>query len=623
MCGIVGLFNKKMVSEKLLIGMRDKLIHRGPDDAGIWINRDNRVGLAHRRLSIIDLSLAGRQPMSDLEGNVQLTFNGEIYNFKLLRKELEELGWRFKTGTDSEVIIHSFRQWGEDCVQKFNGMFAFGLYDVINNRFFLARDRLGKKPLYYIHAAQRFAFASEAKVLLLAQDRSWQLDPNAMNFYFTYGYIPGDMSIFQGIKKLLPGHCLSYDANSGELRSWAYWRPTPITHNDTMDIEELADNLEHLLEDSVRLRMISDVPLGVLLSGGLDSSMITAMAARISSQPVQTFTIAFPGGKTFDEGPYARLVARHFGTEHHELALTKDCGDIIGNVARHLDEPLADPSVLPTFLVSQLTRKHVTVALGGDGGDELFGGYAWYRGGLDAERLMHVVPRLLRQMAGAVANYLPVGFRGRNYILSISGDMCHHRIVCSSIFSEDMRRRLYTPLFFFEMENYLTVPETYMSKLWNHGGDTVQQMTLLDLLTFLPDDILFKVDRASMAYSLEIRAPWLDYRIVDFAMSRIPSKYKVNEADSRLLQKTLARRILPANLELNRKQGFVMPLHEWMAGKLGDIAVQAIAESDYARCFDLGFAAELLRGQRKGYSNGGRLFALLMFGLWLDGLRDG
>jgi asparagine synthase (glutamine-hydrolysing) len=628
MCGIVGLASKQeAVSAQILTAMIDRLRHRGPDDRGQWSSPDNRVGLGHTRLAIIDLSSAGHQPIQDGSGKLWLTFNGEIYNFQELRQELEQHGHRFHSNTDSEVVLHAYRQWGDDCVQRFNGMFAFGLYDVERHRIFLARDRVGKKPLYYHHGDSQFAFASEAKALLPLRNTNWPLDPQAVNFYFTFGYVPGEMCIFKDVHKLLPGNTLIYDLWSGECAVRPYWAP-PLPDSPSVGAAEhrsetLLAELETLLEDSVRLRLIADVPLGVLLSGGVDSSLVTALAARVSSRRVKTFTVTFPGAGHYDEGPYARLVADHFGTEHHELAMPSPDLDILRTVAWHLDEPLADPSIVPSFLVSRLTREHVTVALGGDGGDELFGGYAWYRRGLRVNRLLARMPGAVRRMAASLAGTLPVGRKGRNLVRALADDLCHYMISGYSDFDTALRRRLFPAAVRRELGDRLSAPEEYKRSLWLPHADAVLSMSVLDFRTFLQDDILFKVDRASMAYALEVRAPWLDHRIVEFALTRVPSALKVTIQGNRFLQRKLAKRLLPPSLDLDRKQGFVFPIHAWMAGEWGDVVLKLTRRYAVREWINPDLVRGLLNGQRRGLSNGNRLFSCLMFGLWLEGLQAG
>lgn len=624
MCGIVGMaLRNKGVDEEVVGAMVQRLRHRGPDDSGVWRNAASNVGLGHVRLSIIDLSPAGHQPMQDGSGRLWLTFNGEIYNFQSLRRELEQQGYQFRTNTDSEVILHGYRHWGENCVQRFNGMFAFCIYDEERQRLFFARDRVGKKPLYYHLWADGIAFASEAKAILPVRAGKWELDAGAVNAYFAYGYIPGSQSIFRDILRLPAASTMTYDLQSGQHSIKAYWSlPEPKQFNGAPpDREALLAEMEELLLDCVRLRLIADVPLGVLLSGGVDSSLITAAAARLSSSPIKTFTITFPGGGQYDEAPYAQLVASHFGTEHCVLPLPAADLSVLRTVAAHLDEPLGDPSILPTYLVSELTRQHVTVALGGDGGDELFGGYAWYRRGLNAMQRVRAAPRWLRRAAAAGVQALPPGTRGRNYISATADDLRHFMITNSLVFDAGMRRQLFAEPLRQALNGALQGPEGYKQKIWAATADDFYAMSTLDVRTFMQDDILVKVDRASMAFALEVRAPWLDVRMVEFAMRETPSVYKVDDASDRILQRELARRMLPAELDLQRKQGFVMPIHTWMAGAWGDETLQVVTDGEARAWLNRDYIAGLLQGQQQGRSNGVRLFTCLMFGLWLDSLQ--
>ena len=367
MCGIVGIASNAPQTQRswLAIG-RDAMTHRGPDDAGEWWSAEGRVGLAQRRLSIIDLSPAGHQPMHDASGLLSIVYNGEIYNFADLRDELIAKGYSFKSHSDTEVILAAYREWGTDCLQRFNGMFAFALHDARQQIMFLARDRAGEKPLFYHQANGVLRFASELKALLVDTDLPRRIEPEALDCYLAMGYVPGERCMLQGFSKLPPAHALVFALQTGQSRLWRYWQlPELVTAQSPQDEMALLDELETLLEDAVRRQMVADVPVGVLLSGGVDSSLITAMAVRASSK-VQTFTIGFPGHGKLDETEHARLIARHFGTRHTELMAEEATADLLPRLARQFDEPMADSSMIPTFLVSQLVRQHCTVALGGE-----------------------------------------------------------------------------------------------------------------------------------------------------------------------------------------------------------------------------------------------------------------
>ena len=372
MCGIVGIVSNTPQAQRLWLAIgRDAMTHRGPDDAGEWWSADGRVGLAHRRLAIIDLSLAGHQPMHDASGALTIIFNGEIYNFADLRNELVAKGHAFRSHSDTEVILAAYREWGTECLGRLNGMFAFALFDEGQQTVFLARDRAGEKPLFYSHLNGVLRFASELKALLADPASPRQIDPVALDCYLAMGYVPGDRCILQGFNKLPPAHALLFHLKTGHVKIWRYWQLPELGDAAQGPVDEAAllDELEALLEGAVRQQMVADVPLGVLLSGGVDSSLITAMAVRASSR-VQTFTVGFPGHGKLDETKHARLIARHFGTRHTELMAEDVSADLLPRLARQFDEPIVDSSMIPTFLVSQLVRQHCTVALGGDGGDE-------------------------------------------------------------------------------------------------------------------------------------------------------------------------------------------------------------------------------------------------------------
>jgi asparagine synthase (glutamine-hydrolysing) len=614
MCGIVGLASCISNHDpKQLAKIRDTMRHRGPDDAGVWFSDDGHVGLAHRRLSIIDLSTAGHQPMEDMSGKLCITFNGEIYNYQDLRRELEARGHQFRSASDTEVILEAYRAWGTNCLRHFNGMFAFCLYDAEKQSLFLARDRAGEKPLFYWHIPGKFVFASELKAIMADSAFPRQLDLQSLNYYLAYGYVPGNLCIFKGVYKLPQGHALLYNLRTQELFVWRYWQ-LPEPHPDARaSADDLITELERLLLDSVRLRLIADVPVGILLSGGIDSSLVTAMAARVSTKPVKTFTISFPGHGAYDEGPYARLVAQHFGTQHTELAAEPATVELLPMLARQYDEPMADSSMIPTYLVSRLIRNHATVALGGDGGDELFGGYPHHSWIQQQERIRRFIPRPIRQAIGnTVVNMVPVGVKGRNYIIGLMCDLSRSLAQPNVYFDAATRRRLLAPLGLTVRE---PAPESYKMDLCDKAQTPVQQATFLDFSTYLVDDILVKVDRASMLASLEVRAPWLDHRIIELAFGRVPDALRATETERKVLPRRLAERLLPPGLDLTRKQGFSIPLQAWFKDEWGKYFDQVLNEVDPA-LFNRQFINGLLTGQRLGLANTPRLFALTMFELW-------
>lgn len=616
MCGIVGIASwNSPVQVDVLARMRDTMIHRGPDDTGVWVAESGCTALAHRRLAIIDLSPSGHQPMVDEKGEVCIVFNGEIYNYRELRHELEQAGHQFRTASDTEVILTAYRAWGVKCLARLNGMFAFGLYDRGRQCLFLARDRAGEKPLFYAHLAGRFMFASELKALMADPTFPRELDVTSLQYYLAYGYVPGERCMLKGVHKLGQGQALLYDLTTDKIQRWHYWDLPPPGATTATSLADLESELESLLLDSVRLRMIADVPVGILLSGGVDSSLITAMAAQVSAKPVKTFTISFPGHGAYDEGPYARMVAEHFGTDHMELAAEPASVKLLPDLARQYDEPIADSSMVPTYLVSRLVRQHATVALGGDGGDELFGGYPHYSWIQQQERIRGGIPKLLRAAVGdAAAAWMPVGLRGRNYLLGFTADLSKSIAHVNLYFDRVTRARLLRPLILQEVLSDGT-PEAYRMALCNPAYSELRQTCEADFRTTMVDAYLVKVDRASMLNSLEVRLPWLDHRLIEFAFGKVPDRLRATIAERKILPRRLAKRLLPKSLDLTRKQGFSLPLASWLKGEWG-VFMQEVLESADCRLFDPLIVRSMLDGQRRGFSNSARLFALTMFELW-------
>jgi|Laugresbdmm110dd_1035094.scaffolds.fasta_scaffold00210_11 asparagine synthase (glutamine-hydrolysing) len=612
MCGIVGIVSNNPQAQRawLTIG-RDAMMHRGPDDSGEWWSGDGRVGLAQRRLAIIDLSPAGHQPMHDSSGTLSIVFNGEIYNFADLRDELIAKGHGFRSHSDTEVILAAYREWGTDCLSRFNGMFAFALFDARQHTVFIARDRAGEKPLFYHQANGVLRFASELKALLADSALPRRIDPEALDCYLAMGYVPGDRCMLQGFHKLPPAHALLFDLQTGQAKIWRYWQlPELATAQGTLEESALLDELEALLEDAVRRQMVADVPVGVLLSGGVDSSLITAMAVRASSQ-VQTFTIGFPGHGMLDETEHARLIARHFGTRHTELTAEDATANLLPRLARQFDEPMVDSSMIPTFLVSQLVRQHCTVALGGDGGDELFGGYGHYSRLQWMQKKLGAVPRPLRNgIALAAEKLLPVGVKGRNWLQGLGVDLEKGLPLIASCFDATTRGRLLAA----HSGWHAQAEDVLRSRVPVHP-DLLQRATRMDFPNYLAEDILVKVDRASMLNSLELRAPFLDHRVIEFAFGKVPSHLKATAQDKKILLKRLTARVLPPEFDRQRKQGFSIPLGEWLkGGAFRSLFNEVLRDPECS--FDAGTVDGLLRGQDRGRSNSERLFALVLFELW-------
>lgn len=613
MCGIVGFTSKdSLISSIHLEAARDKLKHRGPDDAGLWMSEDGRVALGHRRLAVIDLSPAGHQPMLSEDGRYAIVFNGEIYNFRELRAELQQQGFQFHSDSDTEVMLAAYRAWGESCINRFNGMFAFVIYDRGDESaapgLFFARDRAGKKPFYYFYDGRKFEFASELKAISHKGDVSLI----ALNYYFALGYIPDEHCFVEGVKKLPAAHAGRLNLNTFGLNVWQYWQLPENQPNIEVSGEVLADEAQALLTDAVALRMVSDVPLGVLLSGGLDSSIIAAIAARQSSAPIKTFTLSLPGSK-LDEACYAQCVADHLSTDHHVLELTTPSLDDLEAIAPLIDEPLADSSLIPSYLISKLTREHVTVVLGGDGGDELFGGYSDYPLALATQQQLGWVPRPLLGWVNYLAGLLPAGVKGRNRLASLRGGALEQQIWGSPYFDVALRKRLFNQDQVRQLGDRFEDPEQSLLRLFSTGKDAVDCMTRAHFGSILPDDFLVKVDRASMANSLEARTPFLDYRLVEFAFSKIPSFWKVHQGEARRVEQILAKRLLPPQLDTKRKQGFSIPLDDWLRAdncKLLRSYIPYLPD-----CINRDEIERLIAGLFRGRTNGARLYALLVLGI--------
>ncbi|HYS88773.1 MAG TPA: asparagine synthase (glutamine-hydrolyzing) [Bradyrhizobium sp.] len=614
MCGIIGVATQTAISDRgWLAAGRDAMRHRGPDDAGEWWSADGRIGLGHRRLSIIDLSPAGHQPMQDAARELTIVFNGEIYNFSNLRRELAAKGHAFRSQSDTEVILAAYREWSTECLSRLNGMFALAIYDARHRQIFMARDRAGEKPLFYALGDGVLRFASELKGLMADPALPRSIDPEALDCYLAMGFVPGERCMLQGVKKLPPARALTFNLDSGQSRLWRYWtlpELNPQAATDQANEPALLDELETLLEDAVRRQLVADVPVGVLLSGGVDSSLVTAMAVRTAPR-VKTFTIRFPGYGQYDETEHARLIAGHFGTEHVELEAGASGVNLLPELARQFDEPIVDSSMIPTFLVSRLIRQHCTVALGGDGGDELFGGYGHYNRLLWMQRRLGWIPRILRlAVAKAAEDLLPVGFKGRNWLQGLEADLQTGLPLIASYFDRSSRRRLTA-----QGPGTLTSEDIRAQRIPS-TPDLLQRATRMDFENYLAEDILVKVDRASMLNSLEVRAPLLDYRLIEFAFAKVPSRLKATPGGRKVLLKKLAGRVLPPAFDAQRKQGFSIPLAAWLRSGPWRDFFREVLSGAAGSLFNRKEVARLLDGQDKGRANSERLFALVMLELW-------
>ncbi|MGE0486799.1 MAG: XrtA/PEP-CTERM system amidotransferase [Gammaproteobacteria bacterium] len=631
MCGIVGVVrhDTKAVDPAVLAAMTTRLEHRGPDQHGYF--HAAGVGLGHRRLSIIDLS-AGRQPMRSADGQVTLTFNGEIYNYREIRAELAAAGHAFESDSDTEVLLHAWLEWGECCVDHLRGMFAFGVWDARRELLFLARDRLGIKPIYYAQAGDgSFLFASELKALRAYPAHRDEIDPRALEDYFAFGYVPEPRSIYAGTAKLPAGHTLSWTRGQKEPVVTRYW-DIPFHGNVPQNEDALGAELVERLREAVSIRLVADVPLGAFLSGGVDSSAVVALMTETSPDPVRTFSISFDE-PAFDESAYSAAIAERFHTRHTTRAVAVDDFELIDALAGIYDEPFADSSALPTFRVCQLAREHVTVALSGDGGDENFGGYWRYREFLRAARAQARFPAPLRAlMHGPLASLVPgaerfdLARRVQDKLHFWGRDLLENYMHSVSIVKQAERRAMYSEGFRASLDGY-----DAFEVLRGHAErapvqDGLARILYVDFKTYLVDDILTKVDRASMANSLEVRVPVLDHRFVEWA-SAVPDRLKMQgEGEGKYILKRALESRLPHDILYRRKRGFAVPLPRWFQGPLAG-RVQDMLRSEVLN--DCGYLSpdwlrQLARRLERGwFPCSPQLWSLMMFESFLRARQAG
>jgi asparagine synthase (glutamine-hydrolysing) len=554
--------------------------------------------------------------MEDHRTGCQIVFNGEIYNFKELRAQAEHHGETFQSQSDTEVILTAYRLWGRGCLQRLQGMFAFALWDPRTRVLLLARDRAGEKPLFYHATADHFLFASELKAILQHPSVTPVLDSAALPLYLGLGYVPGETCLLRGFKKLRAAHFLEVGCKDGRVHASGgpYWTIPPVSPKP-LSPGECVEELERRLGEAVRRQLVADVPVGVLLSGGVDSSLITALAARHISGRLRTFTIRFPGHGRFDETKHARLVATAFGTDHHELETEPSTTSCLPLLARQFDEPIADSSLIPTFLVSRLTRRHCTVALGGDGGDELFGGYTHYRRLLALSSSLGRVPvRLRRLLASPLHALLPLAIRGRHWLAAVTADYRNTVPYVCGHFEIAKRKALLSAEFLSRLASPARTEELFA--LASAGpGTLLQRATRADFQLYLCEDILVKVDRASMLNSLELRAPFLDPSVIEFAFTHVPDPLKATPRNLKVLPKALCKRLLPKEFDLQRKQGFSIPMAQWLQGEFGTFCRTILSQADES-LFNRRFLLSMLHGERRIRANAERLFAVVLFELW-------
>lgn len=614
MCGISGIATRDRggLPDDLLRRMTHALRHRGPDDEGCFKEPLGRAALGHRRLSIIDLT-SGHQPVFNEDRQVAIVFNGEIYNFQELRPALEATGHRFSTHSDTETIVHLYEEMGAECVTRLRGMFAFAIWDGRRNEVFIARDRVGKKPLYYAVVNQTLYFASEIQALFEVPEIPREIDYEAIDLYLTYSCIPSPHSIYKGISKLPPAHTLTFGDNG--LTTACYWRPE-YNRKSRIGYEDAKRELVRILSEAVRLRLISDVPLGAFLSGGVDSGTIVALMSRFSDRPVKTFSIGFPDPQ-FNELPYAADVARLYKTDHHEFMVEPNRVEVLGELVRHYGEPYGDSSALPTWYLSRMTREHVTVALNGDGGDELFGGYNWYRSIHRLNTAAHPVNRMLARAATAtVGAQLP---RRVRRVLSLLGRSDAARFQALRSYQDDGHRSLlYHEAFTRQLAKGA---DDYLLDLWDESIDEdYDRQFHADFLSYLPEDLLVKVDRASMAHGLECRSPFLDHELIDFSCA-LPPEWKIHGGRSKRILKDVVSEWFPARFLDRPKMGFSVPIGKWFRGELRPFIEDKLLNGPFRRV-DL-LRTEGLQHILTEHFSGGRdhetrIWNLLMLSLWFE-----
>jgi asparagine synthase (glutamine-hydrolysing) len=627
MCGICGIYNfasQKPVASELLQRMTDTMVHRGPDHGGYYT--ENTIGLGMRRLRIIDL-VGGDQPISNEDQTIWVIFNGEIYNHRELRSDLESRGHRFRTRSDTEAIVHAYEEYGADCVKQFNGMFAFALWDQPNRQLMLARDQLGIKPLYYRLDSDGVVFGSELKPILLKIGKSPDIDFQALDAYLTLEYIPAPLTIVSGVQKLPAGHYLII--KNGHRHMSRYW-DVPRGIIDGTE-RELADELHTKLEKSVKLRLISDVPIGVLLSGGIDSSTIATLMSSLVGSRIKTFSIGFDD-RSYNELEYARTVAHHIDSDHHELVIQPQVVNLAEKLMTFLDEPLADVSVFPTFLVSQLARQHVTVALTGDGGDELFAGYDHYIANKLAS-YYDLLPGLLRRdVIGPLVRYGKPSQQKKGMInrfkrfeegLQLPEQMAHTRWM---VFLNAAEKRA-----FYNGELSTQLPQynaySFLTQYLHRNGPKVglEDQLYADIKTYLVDDILAKVDRMSMAVSLEARVPFLDHEVVEFA-ARIPSSFKLRGFKRKYILKKAVGHLIPQKILTRGKEGFSIPMKNWLRWELKPMMMDFLSAARLRRqgWFNEAYVGRLVKEHLQEQANHShRLWPLIVFQMWCERYATG
>ena len=649
MCGICGEIDfSKGIKIEPIKRMCDVLVHRGPDDEGMVFFRGNQyyevkrsfqvvsnnegfeVGLGHRRLSIIDLSEDAHQPMSNENGTIWIVYNGEIYNFQNLRKELEEKGHLFKSKSDTEVILHAYEEWDVDCLNRFRGMFAFAIWDSKLKRLFMARDRLGEKPLVYFNKNGQFVFASEIKALLQIPGVERKVNNSGLHHYLTYQYVPSPDTIFEGIKKLPPAHYLLYDRN-GNIRIERYWKLNFNSRQKTpADVQEFSDLIRTELEESVKLRLISDVPLGAFLSGGIDSSLVVGVMAELSGRPVKTFSIGFEE-KEFDELSYARMVSDRFGTEHHEFVVKPDAIEILPKLVWHYNEPFADSSAIPTYYVANVTKDYVKVVLTGDAGDENFAGYKRYLRSKWVALFTKIPEKVRKELMPSFLRIIS-SFHWRektlnrlaDFMESLSLDQGKNYAEQIKIFNAKEKTNIYTEDFGKDLEKI--DPLDFLLKKYEEveSDEPLEKLLYVDINLYLPEDLLVKMDIATMTNSLEARAPFLDHKFMEFSAG-IPSHLKMKGSMTKFILKKAFSDLLPEAILKRKKMGFGVPVSRWFKKELKEYVYEILMDS---KALNRGYfrreGIERLLDEHiaSRYDHSAKIWALLILEIWFRVFMD-
>jgi asparagine synthase (glutamine-hydrolysing) len=624
MCGICGelTFGEAPVRAETIVAMRDRLVHRGPDDQGVWVSPARRAGLGFRRLRIIDLSAAANQPMANEDGSVRVVFNGEIYNFRELRGQLLARGHQFRTQSDTETIVHLYEDRGERFAEALDGMFAIAVWDEKNGRLLLARDRAGKKPLFFYRDARRIVFGSEIKALFAHADVPIEVEPGAVVSYFMHGYVPHPGTMYRGIAQIDPATVATVRLD-GAFDTRVYWRLDypDAGHAAAIGVAEARETVRGLVTQAVKRRLVSDVPLGAFLSAGIDSTIVVGLMSAMATEPVKTFTIGFEGDEAFDETAGARLVARRFGTAHTEFRVKPDAAGLLDRLVWHYDGPFGDSSAIPTFLVSQMTRAHVTVALTGDGGDELFAGYLRFRAALAADRLPRgtagALDAALRLLPAAPNERHPLA-RARRFARFMALPRLERAARWSSAFQDDLPSLLDPEVLAAGDLDPLAPVRALLASIGRYSP--LSQLLAANFASYLPDDLLVKTDRATMANSLEARAPLLDTALMEYA-ARLPDRFKLRGGRTKAILRDAFADLIPPEIDRRPKTGFGVPLDAWFRGELRDLVRDTLLAPTAAlrRFVRADRVARLVdEHDRRAANHGQRLWSLVSFERWLQ-----